>query len=419
MHFSSLKEFTVIMLSPDCIRGGIFTRTGQHITLKSWNSQSPTQGETESDCLKRTLRLLGYRKGCPIVLGGALADGVFFHYLSTPLPPGAMKNALSFELPQRVLAENPAEWQVQFLVMDYPVQAENASSESVNLLPVNAYAFPREGMDELLKILAQSSLKIDYYLYPLLGLQKEDTALYLPDLEPDFFFADGEWHPKEALPSDWKNNWSDSFRRSFVIPETDQFPMEDFFACLLLARTVCSKTFSTEHAGVNVLPTRIRPRRLRNQLRLMGILLAILVGCVLWSVGESLLKNRKEYADLLAERNRLQTQSSQLQERLKKSEKEIRDITRVLNVSAGEYNLLDRLGGVSSVLPSNVMVTSFRFNDGNIDLMLRSEAESLNISTLFSPLKHWKVTNLQERRRNNDAASTITLRLVPAEGGNK
>ena len=70
----------------------------------------------------------------------------------------------------------------------------------------------------------------------------------------------------------------------------------------------------------------------------------------------------------------------------------------------------------STVLPGNVLVTNFRLSDGGVDFTMRSEAESLNIPEILRPLKTWKVEQIQQRRRNNDAASVITLKLVSVEG---
>ena len=102
-----------------------------------------------------------------------------------------------------------------------------------------------------------------------------------------------------------------------------------------------------------------------------------------------------------------------LKQQLKAGEKKRKELQRLLQQKAGTTQILEKLSSLSSVLPSNVMVQSLRWTDSAVDLTLRSEAENLNLPALFRNLPHWKISQMQERRRNNDAASTITLKLTP------
>ena len=61
------------------------------------------------------------------------------------------------------------------------------------------------------------------------------------------------------------------------------------------------------------------------------------------------------------------------------------------------------------------MVMSIRWTEGSVDVTMRSEAQDLNLPVLLKPLKHWKVSQLQQRRRGNETASMITMKLIPAE----
>ena len=98
---------------------------------------------------------------------------------------------------------------------------------------------------------------------------------------------------------------------------------------------------------------------------------------------------------------------------MKASEKERKELQRLLQQKAGTLLVLEKLSSLSTILPPNVMVQSLRWTDSAVDLTLRSEAENLNLPALFREIPHWKISQMQERRRNNDAASTITLKLVP------
>ena len=109
------------------------------------------------------------------------------------------------------------------------------------------------------------------------------------------------------------------------------------------------------------------------------------------------------------------TQVTAAQRKLKTAEKELRELSRVVNQSAGEYDVIGKLAEFSSVLPNNVMVMNLRWTDSSVDLTMRSEAESLNVPEMLRPLKFWKMEQIQQRRRNNDVTSMIMLKLVPAE----
>ena len=104
------------------------------------------------------------------------------------------------------------------------------------------------------------------------------------------------------------------------------------------------------------------------------------------------------------------------QRTLKQSEKEQRELNRVVNQSPGEKDVVGKLAAFSKVLPENVLVQNLRWNENSVDLVMRSEAESLKIPEMIRPLRFWKADQIQQRRRNNDTASTIILKLSRTEG---
>ena len=134
-----------------------------------------------------------------------------------------------------------------------------------------------------------------------------------------------------------------------------------------------------------------------------------------WGLAGTLSDNHREYSRLTAARNRLRTEVMTSQRKLKTAEKELRELTRVINQSPGERDVIGKLARFSEVLPNNVMVTNLRWTDSSVDLTLRSEAESLNVPEMIRPLKFWKIEQIQQRRRNNDTTNTIMLKLVSSE----
>ena len=202
---------------------------------------------------------------------------------------------------------------------------------------------------------------------------------------------------------------------SGILPEDSSFQPREWLGCLLTARLAASDDVRHTFGGLNVLPKQLRPSRLRNQLRLTALLIVLLIANFGWGIAGQLSQHHKEYSSLVAARNRLRTQVTAAQRKLKTAEKELRELSRVVNQSAGEYDVIGKLAEFSSVLPNNVMVMNLRWTDSSVDLTMRSEAESLNVPEMLRPLKFWKMEQIQQRRRNNDVTSMIMLKLVPAE----
>ncbi len=405
MRFSKIKEFAVLLFSPDHVRCCLFRRDSKGVRLKAYASEAH-DGTDPAKAWKQVLHKVGYSRVCPLMISGALKGGTFFRCGSVRLPPKAMRDALEFELPQRLLQQTTGNYELEFV--ELAGEGENVQ--------VNVYTFPATDLENLAAMITQSGRKADYFIYPLLALRESDGPVFLPEAEPDFYFADGEWHSAEELPTDWFSFWDKTLRREFILPEDYGFNPAEWLGCLLTARLAVADDTRHTFGGLNILPKQLRPSRLRNQLRLTALLIVLLLINFGWGLAGQLSGHHREYSSLVATRNRLRTQVTTAQRKLKSAEKELRELSRVVSQSPGEYDVIGKLAGFSTVLPGNVLVTNFRLSDGGVDFTMRSEAESLNIPEILRPLKTWKVEQIQQRRRNNDAASVITLKLVSVEG---
>jgi len=283
-------------------------------------------------------------------------------------------------------------------------------------LAVNTYAYTPAGLDKVTAILSQSLKKADYLLYPLLTLTLDDPPCFLPEIEPDFFFADGQWHDRTRWDDSMYGPWEKQFHEIFELPPKADFSVRDYLGCLLVARFAVSPDFSALCPGIQILPRKFRPGRLRKQLKIMALLLGLLAFGLIWEHGGNLVRSSQEQGRLQAERNNLENQVRRLKNKLKAGEKEQKELSRVLNQKPERNNVIERLADLSGLLPGNVMVQSLRWSDNAVDLTLRSEAEDLNLHQLLKPLTYWKVAQLQERRRGNDVTRNISLRLIPAKG---
>ena len=400
-----MKEFCVLFLSGEQAQVCCFRKNAGHFRLKEYASRPLNQTDPAETC-RKLLHQAGYGKDTPLIVSCAMKEGVFFRCSSVRLASDAMRNALEFELPRRLLHE-PEDCIIQFM----PLAGENE-----NGVPVNVYAFPGTSMPRLAAVITQSIRKADFYLYPLIALQEKDGPIYLPELEPDFYFDQAEWRPVRNLNGNtWLESWETEFKKLFQLPADGKFQIREYLACLLVARLVGSPEFHEKQGGLNILPKQLRPSRLRNQISLMILLLFLLLLNFFWGILGDLSQNYREYTRLNAERGRLATQVRTTALKLKAAEKENRELNRVVNQTAGEHDVIGKLAGFSSLLPSNVMVMSIRWTEGSVDVTMRSEAQDLNLPVLLKPLKHWKVSQLQQRRRGNETASMITMKLIPAE----
>lgn len=406
MKSSGLQEFAVLFFSPASVRGCWFRRRAGRFQIKAHGVCS-ADPENPADAWKRLRKQLGFGRDCAVFLTGNLSEKSFFYRTTAPrLNAKAMKEALLFDLPCRLPQELP-DAEIQFTHAGVlPDQQENA---------VNVYAFPHAALDALTAKLSQSLKKIDGYLYPLLALRLDDPPLYLPELEADFFFSDGQWHDRSHWTDEYYEEWKQNLSGMFDWAGMPDFPVRDYLGCLIAARFAAAPDFRMQQKGLDILPRAFRPGRLRSQLKIMSVLLILLAAGACWEHGGKLIRESREMSRLERERNQLSQQIAQLKRRLKSGEKEQKELARVLNQKSGETDITGKLADLSKILPQNVVVQNLRWSDSSVDLTLRSEAGNLDLPKLLRPLKYWKIGQLQERRRNNDASSTIMLKLVPAE----
>ena len=99
----------------------------------------------------------------------------------------------------------------------------------------------------------------------------------------------------------------------------------------------------------------------------------------------------------------------------KRSSKELKEMVRVVGTSVGEAEALGELALISEILPSDVMVSSIRWSDMDIDMVLQCENDRLDMAALIQPLRRWKIVQLQQRQNGDSAVATITVKLAPLD----
>ena len=86
-----------------------------------------------------------------------------------------------------------------------------------------------------------------------------------------------------------------------------------------------------------------------------------------------------------------------------------------MSLRAGETELPGKLADLSAVIPSDVLVTSLRWNESGAELQMQCQENQTNIAGILRALPYWKIAQLQQRSWGDAENSMITLKLVPAE----
>ena len=393
-------EYTLISFSRTRAAVCCFRRAARgKYRLVSHSSVSAGENDP-AEAVRTALREAGGAQGC-IVLCGDVPGGGFFRCPSLPVPGvAARRNALEFELPRR-LTETPADPAIQFIAAD-------GQKDSL----WNVYAFPKAGFLSLAALLSACRKKADELIHPLLAVRSGDPDVMLPLLEQDFVFSRGQWRPAGEGDRALSPFWEEEFRKLFILP--DDLPVSDCMECLLVMRLLMSDTFRDGERGVRVLPAALRPKRLRLHLAATVLLLLLLGGIHLRSVAYEAVARSKEYSTLSSERDNYRRKSARLRSSLKKEEKECRELQRVLQLEEGDRDTLTRLEDLTLALPSDMLVTSLRFNGTTADLMLQSESNSTNLPSALKSIRYWKIGQLQQRTMGETLTMTV-LKLVPVE----
>lgn len=415
MNIAKYKSFAVIAFSREKLQGAVFRRMKTKYELLRFSSLVPDPEEPVKSW-KDLFRDLAISKDDPLILCGALKKGLFFRTSMAEIPVKAIRNALSLELPRRMLSTELEDMLIEFTLLSSGAE-ENTDpatekEEEKGEIKVNAYALPHSSMEELSRILVQCGKKADAFLYPFLALQDSDPPLYLPETEKNYYFDSGSWQvtdPDMEDPAGSDALWRKIFQSAFKLP--DPFPVKDFYSLLLCARFAISGAFHESEEGINILPAKLRPSRLKTLLKFSAVFLLLILLNSLWSCSGEWLHNRKKFSSLTKEKAALQEENRKLRARIRRSEKEGKELQRASLLKAGEHKIVSKLYDLTSFLPNNVMLSSMRWSDSGLDLTMFSENNS-SISEIFrTKFPYWKLANIQQRNFGG-AATMITVKLT-------
>jgi len=403
MRISSRLVYQIVSFSPAAMRVCKFRKHGPKFRIVSWNTVPCEQGG-EPAALRKALEDNGGQiSGC-MILTGTMESGTFFTCPGAPLNVRAQRSALEFELPLHML-QVPPECVVQFA--RFQPEAEGESDR------LNVYAFDAVGINHLASFLTVAKVKADEFIYPLLGIRRDDPPVYLPEIEPGFSWQRGEWVPYRGSAEECNKQWLPVLEKDFEFPVGKDFSVSDYLACLLVMRLVMSKGFAANESSVRVMPPKLRPSRLRSQIIIMIFLLLVLGIGWGYRTGIKAFHQYNQYRALVVERDAIRKKIATVKSEMKKADKVKKELEKNSTITAGDPSLLNKLYDLSLALPEDALVTSFRFNDGNCDLAIQTQNRNVDLSQRMH-FSYWRIARLQQRIVS-DTVVTFNLSLVKTE----
>ena len=403
MRISSRLVYQIVSFSPAAMRVCKFRKHGQKYRIVSWNTV-PCEEGGEPAALRKALEDNGGQiSGC-MVLTGSMESGTFFTCPGAPLNVRAQKSALEFELPLHML-QVPQDCVVQFTRL--PASAEGES----DLL--NVYAFDSVAINHMASFLTMAKVKADEFIYPLLGINRDDPPVCLPEIESGFCWQHGEWTPYRGSAEECNKQWAAVLENNFEFPVGKDFSVSDYLACLLVMRLIMSKGFAANEPSVRIMPPKLRPSRCRSQVIIMIFLLLVLGIGWGYRTGIKAFNQYQEYNGLVMQRNAIRDKIKKVKADMKKADKLQKELEKNSSISAGDPVLLSKLYDLSLALPEDALVTSFRFNDGNCDLAIQTQNRNIDLSQRMH-FSYWRIARLQQRIVS-DTVVTFNMSLVKTE----
>ncbi len=336
------------------------------------------------------------------VIYSVLPGSVYFQCKMPEMTPRELLTALQLEVPRQIL-KLPSEWKLQFT---------SEPADEAGMLDIGVQITPHDELRKFCDLLLEHRFLIDEFISPFLALPKlpAGSRIHLPMFEPDFYWADGSFHPMVDKLS-CNDELIEQFRKDFDFQ--GDYPEENlrrYLAELLIAKYVTSLEFPHRKLGLAVLPKIVRPQRLRSQLRLAVILLVVLVALWIWNTGGKTLKFYSEYSSVVKKTSSYKGRTAELLRRTKSQEKELKEMNRVLEQNLGERSMLVVLADIANVVPTSVLVSNFRLNDSGLEMTFHHTQDNLDIGPALRKISGFKVSTLQNRKVN-DTLNMITVKL--------
>ena len=404
MELLGIKNFAVLYFTPEIVRGAKFERTDKQWKLVNC-STAPIDNENPAAAWKTVLKAVT-RRDTLLVLTGALPDGVFFQFNSVELSSREQRGAVELEL-SRHLVQIPENRIFQF--------ASGTPGEDLRV-PVGVYLFENQALNSVAARMSQCSGRADGFVYPFLALEPGDPKLFLPEIEPNFAFANGSWHPVTPADAEECNKaWLEILSKTVKLPQDgqDNFDFNAMLPLLVTAKMVIDGKFLRNRSALAVLPEKLRPVRFRGHIIVTVLLLILLALNGLWHCSRTWGADYKKFRALQNENRKLKRDIDTARRSSKRLLKEQKEMERVIAAGAGDPDVIAKFALICNALPGNVLVSNVRWTENSVDMLLQCEDAKLDLPRIINPLGYWKIGQLQQRQYGDSAVATITLKLVP------
>lgn len=398
------REFSVLYAGRECIYGGKFHRKNKTWKLASFAVEKIDE-KNPAAAWKKVFRSVGKAEFCAVT--GNVDGNSFFRFTSADMDSRAQRGAVEFELPRQLL-KVPEKPLVQFCVSGRP--ADDPGS-----VTVNAVVFPEDKMAEFIRNMNDAGVQVDEFIHPFMAVDDESAVLMLPEIEPDFIYAAQSWMPMPDAEEVQKNrqHWIGRLAGIFDFSGKSGFDADEFLPLLLVAKVIVSGKLQSAPDAFRVLPDSSRLVRFRGHLTLTAILLVALVGTLIWRFYNTYGMDIREYRAVNAEIKSLKQKTSELKSSNKRSSKDLKEMSRIIAMEVGEADAVAEFALLSETLPLDVLVSSVRWNETDIDVSMQCENTQLDLPALIAPLKYWKVGSVQQSQHNDSPVATINLKLIP------
>jgi len=396
----------VLFFAPGIVRGASFGKIDKKWKVVNW-ADAAIDPENPAKAWKNVLRTIGRGDGL-LLLAGAVQDGLFFHFNSVELSVREQRDAVAMELNRHLLNKD------EFRVTEFATSAVDDTGR----VDVAVYCFPEKSLDSVAARMTQSSCRADGLVYPLMAVEPGDPLIYMAELEPEFFYADGSWLPaedKEALEEKTIAGWKPLISRCCELPLGSDFDFKMMLPVLICGRMVISGKINRPQSLLAVLPEKLRPVRFRKHLILTAFLAILLVGALVIRFSRTWGADYTSYRSLVKEIRRLKRDTAAMKAQNKKASREVKEMQKVLATSTGDPDMLAKFAILSEALPANVLVSNVRWHDSGVDMVLLCEDDKLDLPGIINKLGIWKIGQLQQRQTGDSAVATINLKLVPIE----
>ncbi len=396
--------FTVISVEDKVIRGGRFQRKAKSWRLTAFAVEN-IEPESPASALKKVARSLGKSEYCAIT--GRVSGASFFRFVSSDMDSSAQRGAVEFEL-SRQLLKVPEKHRLQFC------NSGEVTGE-LDSVWVNAAVLPEESLELFAEKMRNAGVLADEYIHPFMALDESADTLYLPEIDPDFGYVKNSWMPMPSAEVCEENVefWRKHLRKLFVLPRREEFNAHDYILLLLAAKVVTGGELRKAPDAFRALPDGARPVRFRGHIILTVILVLALIASLVWRFSRTYGESIREYRKITAETKRLKQRTTSLKSSVKRNSKELKEMARLVSMEVGEPDAVAEFALLSETLPKDVLVSSIRWNETDIDIVMQSENSKLDLPALIQPLKYWKVGSLQQRQTGDSAVATINLKLIP------